>query len=113
MHRKDRDVSKRYGRNQKRRAREEVAQLRHSLNYTRSLVDRAEQRAKPFDAQRLLIDRPTEELGPKMRPYIERMMKADERNRAPLHIDSFTDMASAQSVEIIRARFDLAFAVAI
>lgn len=98
-------MSRRFGRNQKRAMRAEIAERDRRINSLQNAVAWANDRAKPFDAQRMLIDRLAGELGEKMRPYIEGMIRADERELPALSFKTMPDMLTSET--IMQAHFDL------
>lgn len=101
-------MSKRFGRNQKRAFRAEIDDLNRQIRSLHYAVHAANDRAKPFDAQHDLIRRIAGQLGEEMKPYVERMMKSDERGARylPLVLSEVQNM-EATFERTMQATFDL------
>jgi len=98
-------MGNRYGRNQKRRARAEIESLKQRDNYQRVQLERMHERLRPIIAMEYLLDRIAGQLGPEMRPYLERLMESDSRRCVPLAVSSARLMV--EDVEVMRATFEL------
>lgn len=102
-------MAQRYGRNQKRAAREKIAILESTIRRLDARLYFAEKKAHNFDAKGMLLKRLAGQLGPQVIPYITEMMASDVRGRAHrvLTVEDAYLPTSPSGARRLVAHFDL------